>query len=713
MKFGEQTPSAPKKTENQNDHGHGGGDDHGHGGGHEKKGGNKPPVEKEVSKFRKDAEEERKKIDPFKGKTDIPLDERKNVINGLAGKARRYALDSGRYEYLMKKKQALESLDFSTEASKKELNSINNEIKLATVAVTNLSDYKHALGAVGMSQKEVIENLAHENAHANEAEALASRGTNGNKGENVAFSHYSVVVQKDKNGNYSYLPQAHHYYDILDKKRARYVNRRIAGAPDEHGKYSNLTGVPIKTSPSDKKAVAEFDALDKKEGKYHDPFDDSHDDEHNHHDGHDDPHHNDPHSGGNTPPAGGGHNTPPGNTPPGNTPPGNHTPPPAGGGNTPPGGGGNTPPPGKKVANANEYSAVAGVVDATDLAEKRARDLADHHMTESKEDRSQNFLTKWATRMWKHNIFESFYRQKEYLRNKNEIFGSKNLYGNISAHNSAMDSIISRFTSEHRADMLRDGESSTPPTSVPEINALVKRYMQGSVNDSDFEQEKTAIITRLEAQYTSRDRLFADNLLQIAKGFKQKYEHSDKITDADVDVKLVLGKAKESLNTEAKLNTFDRCWDKFKKTKVGQIIGNEAAVSLVGAGAYSLGKFFGIKALRSKLGQAFTFGGTAAALAGVTYHNESTRLKKERAQHMRERAKGMEFNENDMVRRDEMKRNDYEARGSKEIISNLELGLEKFKQKKSFTPSEMQSLQDLIVDVDARVLNLEVKERLI
>ena len=63
----------------------------------------------------------------------------------------------------------------------------------------------------------------------------------------------------------------------------------------------------------------------------------------------------------------------------------------------------------------------AALIDANRILESQARDVADARMTESKEGRSKNRISKFFTRMWKHNLAQEWYRQREISRTKKEI----------------------------------------------------------------------------------------------------------------------------------------------------------------------------------------------------------------------------------------------------------------------------------------------------
>ncbi|PIU01420.1 hypothetical protein COT68_03305, partial [bacterium (Candidatus Torokbacteria) CG09_land_8_20_14_0_10_42_11] len=108
------------------------------------------------------------------------------------------------------------------------------------------------------------------------------------------------------------------------------------------------------------------------------------------------------------------------------------------------------------------------------------------------------------------------------------------------------------------------------------------------------------------------------------------------------DLEIIRGKARGGVKTEAELNRLERVIDKMKKTRGLSWI-NETTLAVGATAAYCLGRKISQRFAYSKAANIASFGGTAAisgAYAGVL---ENKRVKEERAQHSRERAKGKEF----------------------------------------------------------------------
>ena len=360
----------------------------------------------------------------------------------------------------------------------------------------------------------------------------------------------------------------------------------------------------------------------------------------------------------------------------------------------------------------------AAVINTDELVKQQSRDVADARMTESKEDRSANWFSRTAKRIWKHNLAQEYYRQKNIIKAKKEILENSNLYAGEKdfdadgasrsfVHDEAMEAIVARFTSEHEEEMLREEERDSKETiSGQEINRslkdLIKRYAGSNMSKESFEEEKKRILSSYDESLASEKSLYADNLFSIAEEVKDAVEHGEKIKDMDFEVELTFGNAKSSLSTEAHHNSFDNAVEKLQNSKVGKFIANEPTAILIAAGAYEGLKTLGIKALRSKVVQWGTFGLGALASGGISAAKESARLNRERAQHMREQAKGMEFKDADMKRRKEMQSNTYEMKSATDILANLEEDFEKIEEG-SVSEEELNAIMGRLANLESRI----------
>jgi hypothetical protein len=316
------------------------------------------------------------------------------------------------------------------------------------------------------------------------------------------------------------------------------------------------------------------------------------------------------------------------------------------------------------------------IVDATHLAEMEARDAADASMTEKKGKAS------WFKKIWKHKLFDEYYRQKELNKVRSQIEDTGNIYTAVDldkkAHDSAMSKIVERFSSEYEEaiDKERGEDKNTLDRKDDEtiviketIQNLIKRYASGAISPEDFMTEKKIIFKAMDHSLTQDATTYADNLFEIAKNAKLAVQHGAKLSELDLDFDIIVGKAKSSIKTEAKTSWVDRRVENIKKTKVGRFV-NPATLSVALGLAYSLGGIFGKKALRSKLATVGSFGATAAlsgVLAGI---DESQRLTNERRQHGRERAKGGQIEAGD-PRREQMEEYAYQTKTAIDLTNDL------------------------------------------
>lgn len=352
----------------------------------------------------------------------------------------------------------------------------------------------------------------------------------------------------------------------------------------------------------------------------------------------------------------------------------------------------------------------AVVIETTRLTEAQARDIADHRMTESKEDRSQGFFKRTITRIWKHNLFQEYYRQKEIVAARRGIVDTENLYAGeedagADQHQAAMGAIIDRFTSEYEDETLKTEERESKRTveggdANDRIKALIREYAGNQeMSKEAFDEERGRILAMIDPAYRTGATTYADNFFELATQARRAIEHGKKLEQLDFDVSLTLGAARESLNTEAKMSTFDRGVEKLKGTRLGSLVTNESVVTLV-AGAYALAKAAGIGAMKSNVTQAATFGAGVAVAGVLSGYNEAIRVKRERAQHMRESAKGMKFEEGSK-RREEMGESAYATIQARDISAILNANIEKARAG-TLSQEELAQTLESLADLEAR-----------
>lgn len=362
-----------------------------------------------------------------------------------------------------------------------------------------------------------------------------------------------------------------------------------------------------------------------------------------------------------------------------------------------------------------------GLLDTTNLAEAQARDIAKAKMTKPIEEKDKTFMdktlvTKFVKNIWKNNIAQGYYEQREFNNAKKAIFDNGDLYigekdfektNNKTeietklATKNGLNAILDRFLSKYEDEQLSQNEKSTKEVNKNlEINGrlseLVKSYATGTVTEKDFIENQNKIFFDYDQEYGEKGKMYATNLLEIARNVKDSYMHGKDLANLDFDLNFTYGKANQSLKTEAKLNSFEKAMSLMQKNKIGRIFVNEPVAVAVAAGIYSGVTSTGTMVAKSKISQWATFGASSLLAGAVFGAKESFRIEEERAQHAREKAKGMTF---EGKRREEMEKHSYETKSAKDIIATLDRDIEMLRRNEGREVGEM--LADL-ADLEAR-----------
>ncbi len=358
-----------------------------------------------------------------------------------------------------------------------------------------------------------------------------------------------------------------------------------------------------------------------------------------------------------------------------------------------------------------KYRAVIADVDI----ESQARDVAESRLLSSKEELKgfKGFFRK----IWKHNLAHEYYRQKEIAKAKREIKESGNLYigedGEKRDHEIAMEAIMHRFQSEYEGEnLLRKGEEKrTLQEKQPEdldlkngIQDLIKRFATGKINEEQFGLEKNKLFENIQPKPKNAS-VHADNLLEIAKQVKDSIAHGKGIDSLDDDFEIIIGRARAGVETEASYNAVDRMLKKMKSNSVGKYVSrfvNETTMASAVAIAYGVIAKGAIGAAQrgarmvGPLGMGLS-AGVGGAVAGL---RENKRLKEERAQHMREMAKGGEMEANSK-RREEMEKFRYETKNASELSKNLSEALEELKTQPS--EQKLHAVLEKLNEINSRL----------
>ncbi|MFZ2975109.1 MAG: hypothetical protein WA055_00585 [Candidatus Moraniibacteriota bacterium] len=345
--------------------------------------------------------------------------------------------------------------------------------------------------------------------------------------------------------------------------------------------------------------------------------------------------------------------------------------------------------------------------------EKEAMDAAEARMTANKEDLSGPRLFQGEDRtskeqikgignvlkkVWKHNLFHEYYRQKELSKARRAIKDSGNLYvaekGDQTDHDNAMQAIVDRFSSEYEEDMIHSeagekkktlGNESTEEQELKvEIQDIIRKYATGEIDENEFLERKDRLFNRDipkikgegKSSLLEKSNLYASNILEIAKEVRQAVEHGEALNNLDLDFEVIVGKANVGVRTENNFSSVDKVIDKIQKSKLGMVFANETAIALGVASLYSVfvkGSVSTAQKLSKLLGPLGLgiSAGVGGAVAGI---REGKRVQEERTQHSRDMAKGKSFEKN-AERRTEMEKYRHETKGATELTENLEKSL--------------------------------------
>jgi len=327
-----------------------------------------------------------------------------------------------------------------------------------------------------------------------------------------------------------------------------------------------------------------------------------------------------------------------------------------------------------------------GIVENSEQLETAAHDAGDAKMTASKEE--LRGIGGFFKKIWKHNLFNEVYRQKEITKARTAIRESGNVYigegGDAKHHAAANQAIVERFVSEYDETLHKEagekretlGNTETEKAIQGKIRKLVIDYATSKETPSDevFQAEKIRIFNELKGvkkNIIEKGDLYADNVLEIAKQIRQNIDHNKGCADLDIDFEVVVGKAKAGARTEAQFNAVDRITEKIHKSPIGRFV-NEATITSAVAIAYNVGIAASQRIASSKLAALGTFGATAILGGGIAAARESRKIEVERKQHFREMAQGKSFDSSKSEHRTEMEKSRYETRDAVSLIQGLE-----------------------------------------
>ncbi|MEN9582503.1 MAG: hypothetical protein RL641_457 [Candidatus Parcubacteria bacterium] len=354
------------------------------------------------------------------------------------------------------------------------------------------------------------------------------------------------------------------------------------------------------------------------------------------------------------------------------------------------------------------------IVDVSDSIETQARDVAEARMARDKGELTG--VSGWFKKVFKHNLGREVYRQTEINKARKEIMDTDNLYAGEGAdkqvYMDAKEAVVGRFMEDYKEAVHEDAgekkgklgqENSEDVATKKEIETLIKSFASGKIDQAVFLQEKDQILESVrqsKAEYFDSGKKYADNLLQVAEHIKANIAHYEGLEKLDLNLDVVIGRARTGARTEAQFNAVDRLVEKFSQRTGGKgtALINEATVGLAGGIAMSILNKTVPAFAKSKLLQWMTFGATTAIAAGTAAYKEGYRLSDERKQHAREMAKG-DVSEPGAKRREEMENYRYLTKSSEYILKSLSFE----KEKGDVAKDKIQTSLLGLIDLEARI----------
>ena len=152
----------------------------------------------------------------------VSVENRKELIERLLKVAVSNALDYDEYQNLNNRLEELSTKENLSIEEDEEFTDIMNKINLASFHTRELIDFKLAMQRFGLSEENVTDFLAHENAHANKADEL-----------DAGFDKYLLTILV-RDGKLVGQPSTLFNLD-LDHPDAKKILKTITLAPEEYG----------------------------------------------------------------------------------------------------------------------------------------------------------------------------------------------------------------------------------------------------------------------------------------------------------------------------------------------------------------------------------------------------------------------------------------------------------------------------------------------
>ncbi|GEM_PF-2962524 len=317
------------------------------------------------------------------------------------------------------------------------------------------------------------------------------------------------------------------------------------------------------------------------------------------------------------------------------------------------------------------------ILDTSSAIETKARDEAEARLTEDRD--ALTGVSGFFKRVWKHNLAREYYRQSEIERVRGELRGAGSVYGaedtgrtyDERSRMATVERFMSGLIEANAGETTQLIADQNERIQVEEgIKNSIREYVRAAPADeaaarTRFLQERDRLLTtrlNLRTEDVAAGIGFADNLLQVAIQARDAH-------DLDLNYKIVIGRARMGVRTEAEFNTTDRIIEKLRSVGLSSVV-NETVLSGAVAIAASTAQFFTTRFARG-IASVIPFLGVATVGAGTAYIREHHTLEEERRQHAREMAQSKSFDAARAPRRQEMQQFVHDMRNASDLTAAL------------------------------------------
>lgn len=224
-----------------------------------------------------------------------------------------------------------------------------------------------------------------------------------------------------------------------------------------------------------------------------------------------------------------------------------------------------------------------------------------------------------------------------------------------------------------KSEILRRHSGLGTHMEVERVRAVLReKHARGEITQQELNERFNEETENLNRHLKEPARVYADNLLQIAKEFRKPGEHMDSMEAVINETQVLVGRAKAGVRTESEYTACDSILEKLRRTPfVGPLLNGPVGAAAF-AGVYSLGVLASKSFARAGALAVTGFAGAVGVgglVAGMTEHKRFT---EQRTQHFRDVAKGKQFNPDHAPLRKEMQEFAYDVRDARTLRTELE-----------------------------------------